>query len=429
MEIAPCVRVDREFIAKIIAAAVLMAKNVGWPTHKLIHTLTAMQISYFSLGTFEFLADPNTKEFYFLEINPRLQVEHTITESICGLDLVRAQLLISQGESLSSAGINRLITRTIYPPPLKSIQLRITAEDVSKDWSLSVGRITELKFPRGNGVRVDSALEVGQSIGSDFDSLLAKVIVTAQDWRSVVAKAKRALSQTTIEGVKTNLEVLRGVVAHPDFAASDCDTRWLEEKGAELLVLGEEEAKKTSRGLNQNKAESTISSSAMPAGAPLFRKGDAWTVNLTRLQDQQNAGQESASHLQLTKIFRNDFPNALAAELTFTSTSTPPQSYKIDISSTSATGAAVTSHHRRGNPKDPRHVVIPFPGKLVEVCVDVGDIVKAEDVICVVQQMKMEIEIRASRGGRISWITEAEDGEEIAEGILAAEVEVDGPKL
>jgi acetyl/propionyl-CoA carboxylase alpha subunit len=387
------------------------------------------QVSYFSLGTFEFLANPTTEEFYFLEINPRLQVEHTITESIFGIDLVRSQLLVSQGESLSSAGIHRERSRSNNPPSLRSLQLRITAEDVRKDWSLSVGKITSLKLPYGNGIRVDAALEVGQSVGSDFDSLLAKIIVTAQDWKQVLAKARRALSQTRIEGVKTNLEILRGIIAHPDFATKDCDTRWLEEKGAELLKLGEEETAKMSPGVEQDRADTSAVSAAASGGAPLFRKGDAWTVNLTPVQDNKSSGQESANHLQLTKIYRNDFPNALAAELTFTSTSAPPQSYKIDISSTSASGSAVTSHHRRGNPNDPRHVIIPFPGKLVEVCVDEGDMVKAEDVICVVQQMKMEIEIRAPRAGRVVWITDVEDGEEVNEGILAAEIEADGPKL
>jgi acetyl/propionyl-CoA carboxylase alpha subunit len=285
-------------------------------------------------------------------------------------------------------------------------------------------------LPHGNGIRVDTALEVGDAIGSDFDSLLVKIVVTAQHWPLALAKARRALSQTRIEGVKTNLEVLRGIIAHPDFAVKDCDTRWLEDRGSELLKLGEEETKLISNGVEQNRPQTSSLTAAASAGAPLFRKGDAWTVNLTPTQNNKAAGEESANHLQLTRIYRNDFPNALAAELTFTSASgSAPQSYKIEIASTAASGSAVTSHHRRGNPNDPRHVIIPFPGKLVEVCVDEGDLVKAQDVICVVQQMKMEIEIRAPRAGRIVWLTEVEDGEEVNEGILAAEIEVDGPKL
>ena len=99
--------------------------------------------------------------------------------------------------------------------------------------------------------------------------------------------------------------------------------------------------------------------------------------------------------------------------------------YTITLSSTSASASAVMSQHRRGNSSDPSHIIIPFPGKLVEVLVDKDDVVKEGDVICVIQQMKMELEVRSARSGRVSWVTEAEDGEDVAEGMLAAIVEVD----
>ncbi|KAF2670345.1 hypothetical protein BT63DRAFT_400571 [Microthyrium microscopicum] len=413
VEIAPCVGADCAFIAKIIQAAITMAKKV----------------QYFSLGTFEFLANPTTQEFFFLEINPRLQVEHTISESICRIDLVRAQLLISQGASLSASGLPLDTVSLNFEPSDYSVQFRITAEDVRKNWSLSVGKITALKLPGGNGIRVDAALEVGQAIGSSFDSLLAKIIVTGPTWPIVVAKARRALNEARIEGIQTNLEILRGIAAHPDFSAGDCDTTWLETRQAELLELGATITQNLAMPIeSREESSSTSATSAITAGAPIFRKGDSFTANLIPLNRSQASS--STNHLQLTRILRNDFPTALTAEVTFaSSSSSAPQKYKLELSSTTASASAVTCQHRRGDPNNPRHIVIPFPGKLVEVCVDEGDMVKVDDVVCVVRQMKMEVEIRAKRGGRVKWITEVEDGEEVVEGILAAEIEVEGPRL
>jgi pyruvate carboxylase len=383
-----------------------------------------LQVNYFSLGTFEFLANPATEEFYFLEVNPRLQVEHTITESIASLDLVRAQLLISQGASLAAAGLSESLRNPEVPPPLFSCQLRITSENVQNDWSLSIGKIQSFQFPTGNGIRVDTNLINGHQaiVGSDFDSLLAKLIITAPTWEEVVRKAKRALEDTRIQGVKTNIDILRGIVAHLDFAAGDCDTRWLETNQKELLQLG--------LGISSSYPKSVIPESASSSGSltgsatatPLFRKGDAWTISLT---SPENKDAPSINHhLQVTRLLRNEFPTSMAADIMYTtSASSKPTPYTITLDSTSASASAATSQHRKGNPADPKHIVIPFPGTLIEVLVDEGDVVKEGDVICVVRQMKMELEVRASKAGRVTWVTDVEDGEEVAEGVLAAEIE------
>src|SRR5450432_730183 len=186
------------------------------------------KVNYLSLGTFEFLVKPSPPEFYFLEVNPRLQVEHTITESICmGIDLVRIQLLISAGRPLSAL-IRNLSDDPRSPPPLHSLQLRVTAEDVSNNWTLSVGKVTSFRFPTGNGIRVDThMLPPATIIKADFDSLLAKIIVTAPTWEAMVSKAKRALADTQIEGVKTSLDALKGILWTDDFAAQACTTQWL----------------------------------------------------------------------------------------------------------------------------------------------------------------------------------------------------------
>jgi pyruvate carboxylase len=359
-------------------------------------------------------------------VNPRLQVEHTITESIASVDIVRAQLLLSQGASLVEAGLSHSLLDPQHPPSLYSCQLRITSENVQNDWSLSIGRIQSFQFPSGNGIRVDTNLLNGHQavVGSNFDSLLAKVIVTAATWKGVVSKAKRALEDTRIVGVKTNLDILRGIIAHPDFAAGDCDTTWLETNQKSLLQLGE----KVASSLPKSIVPETPGSSAISASAtstPLIRKGDAWKISLT--SPDTKAAAPINHHLQVTRLLRNEFPTSLAADILYTSSATSkPIPYTIVLDSTSASASASTSQHRKGNSSDPRHIVIPFPGTLIEVLVDEGDILREGDVVCIVRQMKMELEVRAPKSGRVTWVTDAEDGEEVAEGVLAAEIEV-GP--
>jgi pyruvate carboxylase len=378
-----------------------------------------------SLGTFEFLTNPHTKEFYFLEINPRLQVEHTLTETILDIDLVRAQLLIAQGVPLSGANLPKPLPQAEDTPHRFACQLRLTAEDASKGWALGIGKISNIQLPCGNGVRVDSALAPGQVIGSSFDSLLAKIIASGPTWEIVVQKARRALADTSISGVKTNLDILRGIVASKEFAAGDCDTTWLERNQDHLLDLGNKSEPSPAVDLPQPPASDSNSSSSS-GGAPLFKKGDSWTLDLK----PANGNESNPHHLAITRILRNDFPTSLTAEIEFTPPAGEPHGYELMLSATTASAGAVTSSHRRGDASNPRHVIIPFPGKLVEVMVDEGDVVKTDDVICVVQQMKMEIEIRAKRGGKVVWVTNVEDGEEVNEGILAAIIDpVEGAKL
>ncbi|CAG5141275.1 uncharacterized protein ALTATR162_LOCUS902 [Alternaria atra] len=413
IELAPSVVSDRKQVAKVIEDALRMARH----------------IQYFSLGTFEFLTNPVTKEYYFLEVNPRLQVEHTITESISMTDVVKAQLLLAQGASLSECGLPTAERKPETPPPAHSIQLRITAENVQSDWSLSIGKITSFQFPSGNGVRVDTHLISGRPtvVSADFDSLVAKIIVTASSWKEVVRKAQRALEDTHIAGVKTNIDMLKAIVAHSDFLDGRCDTQWLESKQEELLQSSQRiaEAHRSILGPDTTASSSTASVSAANT---LFRKGDAWSIAISSPATKVTE-KPPPHHLELTRVLRNDFPTSLSAELLFTTpssiSSATPQTtpYTITLSSTSASASAATSHHRRGNPSDPSHISIPFPGKLVEVLIDEGDLVKEGDVICVVQQMKMELEVRSPRSGRVTWVTEAEDGEDVAEGMLAAIIE------
>jgi pyruvate carboxylase len=420
IELAPSTIQNRAFVGRIIESALNMAQS----------------IQYLSLGTFEFLANPKTEEFFFLEINPRLQVEHTITEAISGVDIVQAQLNIAQGVLLSDLSLGLPVPGLAAeepPPRLHSIQLRLTAENVDSNWSLSVGKISTFHLPSGNGIRVDTSLVAGHPaiITSDFDSLIAKIIVSAGTWDAVVKKARRALEDTHIFGVKTNLNVLRAIVASTAFERGECDTEWLEASIPSLIESG----RQITQGIDSSSFSDAAASSTsgeitqgLSSSAVLFRKGDAWKINLT--PKDSSSGLES-HHLKLDRVLRNEFPSLLSAEVSYTTPSHPiPLTYKLELSATNASSSSILSEgrHRKGDPSNPRHVVIPFSGRLVEVLVDEGDEVREGDVIAVVQQMKMELDIRSSRAGRVKWVTEAEDGEDVAEGMLVVELDLEAAR-
>ncbi|KAJ4349404.1 uncharacterized protein N0V89_008019 [Didymosphaeria variabile] len=403
VEMAPSTLRDRSVVARIIEDAMRMARS----------------ISYFSLGTFEFLLNPQTHTYYFLEINPRLQVEHTVTEELTTSDIVATQLLLAQGACALPPALSPL-----NPPPVYSIQLRITAENPAANWTLSIGKISAFDFPSGNGVRLDTHLSHTRPtvVSAAYDSLLAKLIVTASSWDACVRKAKHALDTTQITGVKTNIPLLRAIVAHEDFPRGKCDTQWLQGNMSALLARAQSVGVSP---VSRAEVQSTPGIS-LAAANTLLRKGDAWSLTLTpapKSSERRARSQEEQthkSHLRITRVLRNEFPQVLSADILFSSASQGQVPYTMHLSSTTASASATTSSHRRANPSDASHVGIPFAGKLVEVLVDEGDSVKEGAVLCVVQQMKMELEVRSARSGVVTWVCEAEEGEEVGEGTLAA---------
>ncbi|KAL2844596.1 hypothetical protein BJY01DRAFT_263887 [Aspergillus pseudoustus] len=406
VEVAPSLirDVNQELVNNVADAAVRIMKA----------------ISYRSLGTVEFLVNEQLGEFYFLEINPRIQVEHTITEAITGVDLVQAQLLIAQGYSLSEVGLGTESTAQGH-----SIQLRLCAEDPGANFSLSVGRITEFGVPTGNGVRIDTHVDMsGLSpvvVGAQFDNLLAKIIVTGSStWEATVLKARRVLADTRISGVKTNLDLLRGILGHEDFLVGRIDTQWLEKHISHAVKLGGD-ISKSLQGPAQISRQSNAPS--IPSSNILFRPGDSWSITVEPLDGQQNQTQQQKHHLQLTRVLQNDFPSAISAEVNYT-TPTSASAYRLRLETTNTTAAALVSSHRRGDPRNPRHIVLPISGQLIEILVAPGDVVEENQVVAFVKQMKMELEVRSPRAGRAQWVYEMEDQEEdVADGILLVELE------
>jgi acetyl-CoA/propionyl-CoA carboxylase, biotin carboxylase, biotin carboxyl carrier protein len=196
---------------------------------------------YVSAGTVEFLLSPDG-QLSFLEVNTRLQVEHCVTEETTDVDLVRAQLLIAAGRPLAEA-VGR---QENGPVRRHAIEFRVNAEDPDSGFAPSTGTITRFRPPGGPGVRVDSGVEAGSVIGGQFDSLLAKVIVTGRDRPQALERARRALGEFDVAGVRTTLPFLRQVLTEPAFTAEGpagfaVHTRWIEQDYLPAAPAGAEE--------------------------------------------------------------------------------------------------------------------------------------------------------------------------------------------
>jgi acetyl/propionyl-CoA carboxylase alpha subunit/acetyl-CoA carboxylase carboxyltransferase component len=178
-------------------------------------------VGYRSAGTVEFLVEPATQEFFFMEVNARLQVEHPVTEATTGLDLVKLQLRVAQGQRLEGE-----------PPPPRghAIEARLCAEDPEQGFTPAPGRIEMLRLPNGSGVRVDSGVREGDQVSDQFDSMIAKIIAWGQDRDEALARLRRSLAQSTVvvEGGTTNRSFLLGVLDRPEMVAGDYDNRWLD---------------------------------------------------------------------------------------------------------------------------------------------------------------------------------------------------------
>ena len=179
----------------------------------------AEYIKYEGAGTVEFLVDKN-ENFYFMEMNTRIQVEHPITEQVMDFDLIREQILVASGVRISGKN---------YIPKLHSIECRINAEDPFDNFRPSPGKISTLHFPGGHGIRLDTHVYSGYTIPPHYDSMIAKLITTAQTREEAISKMKRALDEFIIEGIKTTIPFHSKLMEHPDYISGNYTTKFMED--------------------------------------------------------------------------------------------------------------------------------------------------------------------------------------------------------
>jgi len=178
----------------------------------------AKAVNYEGVGTVEFLVDKN-RDFYFMEMNTRIQVEHTITEEVINYDLVKEQIKLAAGEKISGKN---------YTPILHAIQCRINAEDPYNDFRPSPGKITDYHSPGGHGVRIDTHVYSGYTIPPNYDSMISKLIVVAQTREEAILKMRRALDEYIVQGVKTTIPFHQKLMVDPKFVEGDFTTKFME---------------------------------------------------------------------------------------------------------------------------------------------------------------------------------------------------------
>jgi pyruvate carboxylase len=184
----------------------------------------AAEIGYDNAGTIEFLLDLDTKDWFFIEMNPRIQVEHTVTEQITGIDLVRSQILIAQGHALHSAAVS-IPAQEKIPRNGFAVQCRVTTEDPENKFTPNYGKIITYRSAGGYGVRLDAGMgEAGAVITPFYDSLLVKITTTGATFHTALDRMDRAIREMRIRGVKTNIPFLENVIAHPEFRSGMATT-------------------------------------------------------------------------------------------------------------------------------------------------------------------------------------------------------------
>jgi acetyl-CoA carboxylase biotin carboxylase subunit len=213
IEESPAPGLSDDFRARLHEAAVRFANN----------------LSYRGAGTVEFLVDVERDEFYFLEMNARIQVEHPVTEAVTGVDLVAEQIAIAEGRGLRFSQSDIKLDGW-------AVECRVNAEDPAKDFMPSPGTIAKATWPHGDGIRVDTHIQSGARVPPFYDSMIAKIIAHGPDRATALTRLHAALGQTSIEGVRTNLAFQASILADPEFQRGGIDTgylpRFLERKGA-----------------------------------------------------------------------------------------------------------------------------------------------------------------------------------------------------
>jgi len=319
------------------------------------------EAGYHGAGTVEYLVGQDGT-ISFLEVNTRLQVEHPVSEETAGIDLVRAQFRIAAGEALEISE---------DPAPRgHSIEFRINGEDPGRGFLPAPGTVAALTWPLGPGVRVDAGVEAGSVIGGNFDSLLAKIIVTGATREEALERSRRVLDETVIEGIATVLPFHRAVVRDPAFTAAPftVHTRWIETEWA---------------------------GGVPPFGAPAA------------------AGEPAERETVVVEVGGKRIEVSLPKTLL---SSTPAAATRRPAARRSAGGAAASGSGGAAA------LTAPMQGTIVKVAVSDGDTVQEGDVVVVVEAMKMEQPLQAHRDGTISGLS-AEVGATVTAGAVICNID------
>ncbi|HET9124076.1 MAG TPA: biotin carboxylase N-terminal domain-containing protein [Solirubrobacteraceae bacterium] len=398
----------------------------------------AAAAGYVNAGTVEFIADATDPErHWFLEMNARLQVEHPVTELVTGVDLVELQLRVAAGEPLP-------LTQAEIAMAGHAIEVRVTAEDPARGFLPTAGRVLAYERPGRGGAggtradacrrgeqalaRVDDAIEVGTEVGTGFDSLLAKVIVHAENRPTALRRMQRALARTTILGLTTSTGYLRELLAHEDVVAGRLDTGLVERVGTLAAPIGE-------RGVAVAAAMLELAERRAEADDDPFARRDGWRLGTER----------AGSHWRLAVAGGEPVEVELPAAVAATARRVSPGRFAIThrgewLRAREAPPSPVVwighggrawpvrpaSAHRTEGPAADGRLRAPMPGNVLLVSAAVGDSVRSGDPIVVIESMKMELTLAAPADGTVAELTVAAGDAVILDQPLAR-IQIDPP--
>ncbi len=321
---------------------------------------------YTNAGTVEFLVEETGEgtEFYFMEVNTRIQVEHTVTEEVTGIDVVKWQLRVAAGEELD-------FTQESVSIDGHAIEYRINAENAADDFAPATGRLETYDPPGGVGIRVDDAVRQGDEIGGDYDSMIAKLIVDAGDREECLARSERALSEFEIEGIHTIVPFHRLMVTDGRFRAGEHTTKYLDEELDRDRI---------------DRAVGTWGEPPEPAADDDDTTEREFTVEVNGKRFEVNLEERGAPAVPAVDIAGGGAGAAGDGR----ATRSRPQE---------ATGDGDDAVEVEG---DGERVTAEMQGTILSVDVDPGDEVAAGDVVCVLEAMKMENDVVAERGGTVA---------------------------
>ncbi len=393
----------------------------------------AQAIGYVGAGTVEFLVDG--KSFYFMEMNTRLQVEHPVTEMITGLDLVEWQLRVAAGEALPCRQQDLAIRG-------HAIEARLYAEDPARGFLPATGRLARLRFPKtGPQLRIDSGVREGDAISPYYDPMIAKLIVAGKDRPTAVARLDRALAQTRIEGVATNLAFLRQIAGQPDYRAGRIDTAFVARHGDRLLAADLDEAALALAGLAVLlRREAEAGAAARESSDPFspWQATDGWRLNTERLSLLRfEAAASSTVDIEVRPAapgVRLGFGGrevAASGRLAADGTLEARLDGRKRRAAVSWEGTEleleVDGERHRLRLYDPltaaadqeaggNRVIAPMPGKIVQVHVKPGERVTRGAPLMVLEAMKMEHTLAAPMDGRVAAV-HYRSGDMVEEGV------------
>jgi 3-methylcrotonyl-CoA carboxylase alpha subunit len=410
VEEAPSVALTPELRAEMGAAAVRVSSSVG----------------YSNAGTVEFMLDRHG--YYFLEMNARLQVEHPITEAVYGVDLVEWQLRIASGERLR-------LDQARLTPRGWAIEMRVTAEDPAHDMLPSSGHVARWDAPVGPGIRVDSGVETGSDVGLFYDSLLAKLIVSASDRDGAISRAERALREFHVDGVRTNLPLLRWIVENEAFRRGDLGTEFL----SQHLDPGTFAPQAPTDDAALLAIAHLALSHSLPwrigaIGSPIFLTHDAGSIEVWLSQtasaetwrtsgDFEGTLKANRYGDEITFTFNGESRSgrALGDENTIT-VELGTHAYELriakplDVHSPAASSAAIANGK----------IAAPMPGRVLRVAVAPGDAVEPHQLLVVLEAMKMEHRIEASLTATVEAVL-VREGEIVTGGAPLVELSTNRP--